>query len=76
MTAGALAVLHQVEADPATTVATAVVAGATAASTVLRFVAMRTWMFRAAVPTTTGASATASVQSDQSTEPLRMVSRR
>jgi putative flippase GtrA len=46
MTAGALGLLHLATPDPATALATAVVAVATAASTVLRFVAMRSWMFR------------------------------
>lgn len=46
VTAGALAVLHAVVATPSTTVATLVVASATAASTGLRFVAMRSWIFR------------------------------
>lgn len=45
LTAGALAMLHAVVAAPSTTVATVVVASATAASTALRFVAMRSWMF-------------------------------
>ena len=45
LTAGALAMLHAVVAAPSTTAATVVVASATAASTALRFVAMRTWMF-------------------------------
>jgi putative flippase GtrA len=46
MTAGALAVLHVVDQSPATWVQTVVVAVATAASTVVRFVAMRSWIFR------------------------------
>jgi putative flippase GtrA len=46
VTAGALAVLHAVVATPSTTMATLVVASATAASTGLRFVAMRSWIFR------------------------------
>jgi putative flippase GtrA len=46
MTAGALALLHAVDQSPPTWVQTAVVAVATAASTVVRFVAMRSWMFR------------------------------
>ncbi|WP_082580703.1 bifunctional glycosyltransferase family 2/GtrA family protein [Phycicoccus sp. Root563] len=52
MTAAALALLHLAVASPATTVQTAVVALATAASTAVRFVAMRSWMFR--TPTTLG----------------------
>jgi putative flippase GtrA len=46
MTVGALGLLHLATPDPATALATAVVAVATAASTVVRFVAMRSWMFR------------------------------
>ncbi|WP_406833023.1 bifunctional glycosyltransferase family 2/GtrA family protein [Pedococcus sp. KACC 23699] len=46
MTAGALGLLHLVTTTPATSLQTAVVALATAASTVVRFVAMRSWMFR------------------------------
>ena len=45
MTAGSLGLLHAITPAPATAVATAVVAVATAASTVVRFVAMRAWMF-------------------------------
>jgi putative flippase GtrA len=50
LTAGALAWLHAAVASPGTALATLTVAAATAASTVLRFVAMRTWMFRALAP--------------------------
>jgi putative flippase GtrA len=46
VTAGALDLLHRSAADAPTVVATAVLALATAASTVLRFVAMRSWIFR------------------------------
>jgi putative flippase GtrA len=46
MTAGALGLLHAATPAPATAAQTAVVALATAASTVVRFVAMRSWMFR------------------------------
>ena len=46
MTAGALGLLHALVAAPSTALATTVVAVATAASTVVRFVAMRSWMFR------------------------------
>ncbi|MEO5981546.1 MAG: bifunctional glycosyltransferase family 2/GtrA family protein [Pedococcus sp.] len=46
MTAGALGLLHLIAAAPATAVQTAVVAVATAGSTVVRFLAMRSWMFR------------------------------
>jgi len=47
LTAGSLAMLHTFVTTPSTTLATVVVATATAASTGLRFVAMRTWMFSA-----------------------------
>jgi putative flippase GtrA len=50
MTAGALAVLHATVPAPSTWLETSVVAVATAASTVLRFVAMRSWMFRPRAP--------------------------
>jgi len=53
MTAGALALLHAVVAAPSTVVATFVVGAATAASTVVRFVAMRSWIFRGGPLTTT-----------------------
>jgi putative flippase GtrA len=46
MTAGALALLHVADQSPATWLQTLVVAVATAASTVVRFVAMRSWIFR------------------------------
>jgi putative flippase GtrA len=46
LTAGALAMLHAVVSAPSTALATLVVASATAASTGLRFIAMRSWMFR------------------------------
>jgi putative flippase GtrA len=46
MTAGALALLHGLDTAPSTALATTVVAVATAASTVVRFMAMRSWMFR------------------------------
>lgn len=46
MTASALGLLHAVSAAPTIALATAVLAVATAASTVVRFVAMRSWMFR------------------------------
>lgn len=46
LTAGALGLLHLVMSSPGTVLATDVVAGGTAASTVVRFVAMRSWMFR------------------------------
>jgi putative flippase GtrA len=46
LTAGALAMLHAVVSAPSTALATLVVASATAASTGLRFIAMRSWIFR------------------------------
>jgi putative flippase GtrA len=46
MTAGALGLLHSVDASPATWLQTLAVAVATAASTVVRFVALRSWIFR------------------------------
>ena len=46
LTSGALAGLHWVVPSPSTTTATVVLGLATAASTVLRFAAMRSWMFR------------------------------
>jgi putative flippase GtrA len=46
LTAGALAGLHWVVAAPSTAVATFVLAAATATSTVARFAAMRSWIFR------------------------------
>ena len=45
-TAGALGLEQQLVTDPSTRTQTLVVAAATAGSTVARFVAMRTWMFR------------------------------
>lgn len=86
MTAGALEALHAAVANPSTTLATAVVAVATALSTVLRFVAMRTWMFRvpqssSIVPQSSlmtnvpasSSNTTIPVQSKPSTEPLQTV---
>ncbi|HET8766761.1 MAG TPA: bifunctional glycosyltransferase family 2/GtrA family protein, partial [Pedococcus sp.] len=56
MTAGALGPLHLVDAQPSTTVATAVLGVATGLSTLVRFVAMRSWMFRpAGIPAPPGA---------------------
>jgi putative flippase GtrA len=46
MTAGALGLVHALVTTPSTALATTVVAVATAASTVVRFLAMRSWMFR------------------------------
>ena len=55
MTAGALGLLHLVDAQPSTTVATVVLGVATGLSTLVRFVAMRSWMFRpAGVPAPPG----------------------
>jgi putative flippase GtrA len=54
LTSGALAGLHWVVATPSTAVSTTVLAGATAASTVLRFAAMRSWIFRPGVATPDG----------------------
>ncbi|MFC8501054.1 glycosyltransferase, partial [Pedococcus sp. NPDC057267] len=50
MTAGALGLLHLLDARPSTAVVTVVLGAATALSTLVRFVAMRSWMFRAARP--------------------------
>ncbi len=50
MTAGALALLHMVDHSPATWLQTLVVAVATGASTIVRFIAMRSWIFRPAPP--------------------------
>ena len=76
LTAGGLGLLHLLATTPATAVQTAVVALATALSTVLRFVAMRTWMFRPSpqswltvdVPDSSS-NTTRPVQSNPSTEP-------
>jgi len=48
VTAAALGGLHLLVPTPGTVLATGVLAAATAASTVLRFVAMRSWIFRSA----------------------------
>jgi putative flippase GtrA len=79
MTAGALGLLHAFVAAPTTAVATAAVAAATAASTIVRFVAMRSWMFRRPqswlttnVPASSS-NTTMPVQSKPSTEPLHTV---
>jgi putative flippase GtrA len=84
-TAGALALLHTVVGNPSTELATLVVASATAASTGLRFVAMRSWMFRREpadrelqysvtmnVPSSSS-NTTTPVQSQPSTEPWQTV---
>ena len=54
MTAGALGLLHVVDAQPSTFVATVVLGVATGLSTLVRFVAMRSWMFRPAAATPAG----------------------
>jgi putative flippase GtrA len=46
MTATALGALHLLNATPDTWLETATIGGATAASTLIRFVAMRAWIFR------------------------------
>jgi putative flippase GtrA len=58
MTAGGLALLHAAVVAPSTALATLVVAAATAASTAVRFVAMRSWIFRLEphLPTSQGQS--------------------
>jgi putative flippase GtrA len=76
LTAAGLGLLHLVVTAPPTAVQTAVVAAATALSTALRFVAMRTWMFRPEpqswltvnVPDSSS-NTTMPVQSKSSTEP-------
>ncbi len=55
MTATALGVLHLVNATPDTWLETATIGGATAASTLIRFVAMRAWIFRRPVGSVLGA---------------------
>ncbi|GAA2165872.1 bifunctional glycosyltransferase family 2/GtrA family protein [Pedococcus bigeumensis] len=85
MTAGALALLHATVTSPSTSVATVVVGAATAASTVLRFVAMRSWIFRREPRRPAGqysvtmnepsssSNTTTPVQSNPSTEPWQTV---
>ena len=79
MTAGALGLLHTVDAAPTTAAATVVVALATASSTIVRFVAMRSWMFRSAQSSSrtnappSSSNTTTPVQSKSSTEPLHTV---
>jgi putative flippase GtrA len=85
MTAGALALLHGAVAQPSTAVATLVVGVATAASTVVRFVAMRSWIFRRGPQPSQGqysvttndpsssSNTTMPVQSNPSTEPWQTV---
>ena len=58
MTAGGLGLLHLVDAQPSTTVATVVLGVATGLSTLVRFVAMRSWMFRPAPADRPAAGAT------------------
>jgi putative flippase GtrA len=50
MTAAGLGLLHVVDAHPSTVVATVVLGAATGLSTIVRFVAMRSWMFRPTGP--------------------------
>lgn len=80
MTAGALVLLNAVTPSPSTAVATVVVAAATAASTVVRFVAMRTWIFRrdpqysvTMNEPSSSSNTTTPVQSNPSTEPWQTV---
>jgi putative flippase GtrA len=81
-TAGALALLHTVVAAPSTTVETCVVAFATAASTLARFIAMRSWMFRPRVQSSltmnvpaASSNTTIPVQAPPSTVPWHTVTR-
>jgi putative flippase GtrA len=82
MSAGALALLHLADPSPPTWLQMSVVAVATAGSTVLRFVAMRSWMFRRDdqsgvtmnVPVASS-NTTTPVQSKPSTEPWQTVTR-
>jgi putative flippase GtrA len=80
MTAGALALLHAAVSTPSTAVATLVVGAATAASTVVRFVAMRSWIFRREPQysvtmnePSASSNTTTPVQSNPSTEPWQTV---
>ena len=83
MTAGALALLDAAVGTPTTAVATLVVGAANAVSTVVRFVAMRSWIFRrpparAQDPVTMdepppSSSTTDPVRSNPSTEPWHTV---
>jgi putative flippase GtrA len=80
MTAGALALLHLLVAAPNTLVATGVLAAAPAASTALRFVAMRSWMFRGRPQYSvtmnepeSSSNTTTPVQSQPSTDPRQTV---
>jgi putative flippase GtrA len=80
LTAGALALLHAVAPAPSTAVATVVVGAATAASTVVRFVAMRSWIFRTDPQSSltrnepsSSSNATTPVRSNPSTEPWQTV---
>jgi putative flippase GtrA len=84
LTAGALALLHSAVAAPSTALATVVVGTATAASTVVRFVAMRSWIFRTPGPPagqysvtmnvpSSSSNTTTPVQSNPSTEPWQTV---
>ncbi len=83
LTAGALAALHAAVPAPSTATATLVVGAATAVSTAVRFVAMRSWIFRR--PTgrdqysvtmndpSSSSNTTIPVQSNPSTEPWQTV---
>ncbi|NYG06745.1 putative flippase GtrA/glycosyltransferase involved in cell wall biosynthesis [Phycicoccus badiiscoriae] len=85
LTGGALGLLHTAVASPSTAVATLVVGAATAVSTTVRFVAMRSWIFRRkpaqeadqysvtmnAPPSSS--NTTTPVQSNPSTEPWQTV---
>ena len=80
LTAGALVLLNTTVPSPSTALATLAVATATAASTAVRFVAMRSWMFRGEpqysvtmnVPSSSS-NTTTPVQSQPSTEPWHTV---
>jgi putative flippase GtrA len=80
MTAGALAVLHASASTTSTATATLVVGAATAVSTAVRFVAMRSWIFRAEPQYSvtmneplSSSKTTTPVQSNPSTEPWQTV---
>jgi putative flippase GtrA len=80
LTAGSLGLLHLLAATPATALETAVVAAATALSTAVRFVAMRTWVFRPGPQSSwrlnvpeESSNTTMPVQSKPSTEPWHTV---
>ncbi|GAA4712704.1 bifunctional glycosyltransferase family 2/GtrA family protein [Pedococcus ginsenosidimutans] len=80
LTAGGLGLLHLLVTSPPTVLQTTVVAAATALSTAVRFVAMRTWMFRAEPQSSwrvnvpeESSNTTMPVQSKPSTEPWHTV---